>query len=49
MIYFDNASTGGFKPHAVIETATVITKFLSANPGRSGHRLSLAGMESVHN
>ena len=49
MIYFDNAATGGFKPHAVIESASIVTRFLSANPGRSGHRLSLTGMETIHN
>ena len=49
MIYFDNASTGGFKPNSVIETAMTITRFLSANPNRSGHRLALTGMETVHN
>ena len=49
MIYFDNAATGGFKPNSAIESATIVTKFLSANPGRSGHRLSITGMETVHN
>ena len=49
MIYFDNASTGGFKPHSVIENATTVMRFLSANPNRSGHRLALTGMEILHN
>ena len=49
MIYFDNASTGGFKPHAVIENANTVMRFLSANPNRSGHRLALTGMEIIHN
>lgn len=49
MIYFDNAATGGFKPNSVLECATTVMRFLSANPGRSGHRLSLTGMEAVHN
>lgn len=49
MIYFDNAATGGFKPHAVIESATTIMRFLSANPGRSGHRLSITALDAVHN
>ncbi len=49
MIYFDNASTGGFKPNSVIECATTVMRFLSANPGRSGHRLATTGMEAVHN
>lgn len=41
MIYFDNAATGGRKPEAVL-TAAVSAIKLSANPGRSAHRLSLA-------
>lgn len=47
MIYFDNAATGGFKPQAVYETADNVMRYLSANPGRSGHRLSLAGARIV--
>ncbi len=49
MIYFDNASTGGFKPHSVMENATTVMRFLSANPNRSGHRLALTGMDIIHN
>ena len=48
MIYFDNAATGGFKPRAVSETANNVVRFLSANPGRSGHRLSVTGAECVY-
>lgn len=48
MIYFDNAATGGFKPHAVTHTAETVIRFLSANPGRSGHRLSLTGAEIIY-
>lgn len=40
MIYLDNAATGGFKPNSVIETASSAIKYLNANAGRSGHRLS---------
>ena len=43
MIYLDNAATGGFKPRASVETAETVMKFLCANPGRSGHRLSVTG------
>lgn len=43
MVYFDNAATGGFKPHSVIDTVSTIVRYLSANPGRSGHRSSLTG------
>lgn len=47
MIYFDNAATGGFKPDEVITAATAAIKFC-ANPGRSGHKLSLACLERVY-
>lgn len=43
MIYLDNAATGGFKPRAVYDAMTTVTRYLSANPGRSGHRLSVTG------
>ncbi len=49
MIYFDNAATGGFKPHSALSAAETTMKFLSANPGRSAHRLSNAGAEIVFN
>lgn len=49
MIYFDNAATGGFKPNSVTEITLSVIKFLSANPGRSGHRLALTGAEIVDN
>ena len=49
MIYFDNAATNGFHPSAVTEAAATAVKYLSANPGRSGHRLSVAGAEIVYN
>ena len=48
MIYFDNAATGGFKPHAVIDATNTVIRYLSANPGRSGHRLSLTGAEIIY-
>lgn len=41
MIYFDNAATGGRKPDAVISAVSSAAR-LCANPGRSGHKLSLA-------
>ena len=47
MIYLDNAATGGFKPDCVISAATAALNN-SANPGRSGHKLSLACMERVY-
>lgn len=47
MIYFDNAATGGFKPDEVISATTAALNH-SANPGRSGHKLSLACLERVY-
>ncbi len=47
MIYFDNAATGGFKPDSVISAAHAAMQFC-ANPGRSGHKLSLACLERVY-
>lgn len=45
MIYFDNSATTFLKPESVINAAVTAMKTLSANPGRSGHSLSLkAGM-----
>ena len=47
MIYFDNAATGGAKPESVI-SATSAAMRACANPGRSGHALSLACAERVY-
>ena len=47
MIYLDNAATGGFKPDCVISAASAALKN-PANPGRSGHKLSIACMERVY-
>lgn len=47
MIYFDNAATGGFKVNAAVSAATSVIKFLTANPGRSGHRLSVTGAKII--
>ncbi len=46
MIYLDNAATGGFKPTSV-KNAVCASLKLCANPGRSGHRLSIALSECV--
>ena len=48
MIYFDNAATSGRKPKAV-ETAVTSAVKLCANPGRSGHKLSLSCAATVQN
>lgn len=47
MIYFDNAATGGFKPDGVISAVLSALK-VCANPGRSGHSLSIACLERVY-
>ena len=47
MIYFDNAATGGCKPPQVLESVISTLRYLSVNPGRSGHRLALTGAEFV--
>lgn len=47
MIYLDNAATGGFKPVSV-QNAVAASLKLCANPGRSGHRLSVALAERVY-
>ena len=47
MIYFDNAATSGYKPPEVIDAVNYAMKNLSANPGRSGHKLSVAAMRDL--
>lgn len=46
MLYLDHAATGGFKPLSV-QNAVLSALKQCANPGRSGHRLSLACAERV--
>ncbi len=41
MIYFDNAATSWPKPPEVAQTMTAFLEQVGANPGRSGHRLSI--------
>lgn len=41
MIYFDNAASGGRKPDQVLNALSASVK-VCANPGRSGHKLSIA-------
>lgn len=47
MLYFDNAATGGRKPDQVL-TAVSSSIRVCANPGRSGHKLSLSCAKLVH-
>ena len=48
MIYFDNAATGGFKPYLATQATEYSIKYLLANPGRSGHKLSKLGEDFVY-
>lgn len=48
MIYFDNAATGGFKPSKCYDAAINALKNLNANPGRSGHRLSVSASAALY-
>ncbi len=47
MIYFDNAATSWPKPPEVAETMHCFLAEKGANPGRSGHRMSLAAGKVV--
>lgn len=48
MIYFDNAATGGRKPDTVLTAVSSAIK-VCANPGRSGHKLSVSCATQVEN
>lgn len=48
MIYFDNAATSGVKPEVVINAVVAGLKNHSANPGRSGHLLSVNSADAVY-
>lgn len=48
MIYLDNSATSGHKPASVIDTACSVIKYLNANGGRSGHRLSKTASNYVY-
>ena len=47
LIYLDNAATTGKKPLSVINAVTFALQNYSANPGRSGHNLSIKVAEEV--
>lgn len=49
MIYFDNAATTFPKPPSVAKEMLLCMREYGGNPGRSGHRLSLAAAEAVFN
>jgi cysteine desulfurase/selenocysteine lyase len=48
MIYFDNAATSWPKPPGVVEEMARFLEQIGANPGRSGHRLSLEAGRIVY-
>ncbi len=48
MIYFDNAATSWPKPPPVVEAITNCISEVGANPGRSGHRLSIEAGRIVY-
>jgi cysteine desulfurase family protein len=49
MIYFDNAATSFPKPKSVVEAMTEFSNKIGANPGRSGHKLSVEAGRVVLN
>ena len=48
MIYFDNAATSFPKPFEVIKTVNSAFNLYGANPGRSGHNLSISAANQVY-
>ena len=49
MIYFDNSATTYTKPKEVIKAFLDGVTTYSANPGRSGHNLSMLAGEKIFN
>jgi len=49
LIYFDNAATSWPKPRCVAKAMTRFLTDVGANPGRSGHRLSVEAGRIVYN
>lgn len=47
-IYFDNAATTGRKPDTVIQAVCDCLRHTNANPGRSGHSLSVKASEIIY-
>jgi cysteine desulfurase / selenocysteine lyase len=48
MIYLDNAATSWPKPPEVLRAMTVSLEHAGGNPGRSGHRLSIAAARVIY-
>lgn len=49
MIYLDNAATSGKKPSGVIKAVETALRNYSANPGRSGHNVSMEASYRIYN
>ncbi len=49
MIYFDNAATSWPKPEAVYKAMDHCMRYVGANPGRSGHKMSVEAERLVLN
>ena len=47
-IYFDNAATSGPKPESVVQAICDCLRNANANPGRSGHSLSIKAAEIIY-
>lgn len=47
MVYFDNAATSLYKPKEVQNAVIIAMKNLTANPGRSGHKLAQNVAEKI--
>jgi cysteine desulfurase family protein len=47
-VYFDNAATSWPKPPAMMEAMVEFNASVGANPGRSGHRLSIEASRKVY-
>jgi cysteine desulfurase/selenocysteine lyase len=48
MIYLDNAATSWPKPPEVLRAMTDVLERAGGNPGRSGHRLSIAAARTIY-
>ena len=48
MIYLDNAATTFPKPESVISAMVYAQKFVGANAGRGGHRMTMRAGEMVY-
>jgi len=48
MIYLDNAATSWPKPPEVLKAMTDVLEHAGGNPGRSGHRLSIAAARVIY-